>query len=122
MTYDLAVWEGPRPADDVEAGAAFQQLYAQYIGDAVGDVPPTARIRGYVEALLDRWIDLTEDDDDLSPWADGPLIDNAQGPIVYFSMVWSRCEEVSAQAAQLAADHGLNCFDPQLDRSRPPRG
>jgi len=120
VTYDLAVWEGPRPANDVDAAAVFSKLYDEYIGDANGDTPPTVRLRSYVEALLARWVDMTEEDDeDISPWSDGPLINNAQGPIIYFAMRWSMCEEVSAQAAQMAADHGLNCFDPQMDRLRP---
>jgi hypothetical protein len=119
VSYDLAVWEGLRPADDSEASRVFLQLYDRYLGSE-GDVAPTPRIRGYVEALLERWTDLTEDDvDDLSPWSDGPLMNNAQGPIIYFAMRWSMCEEVSAEAAQMAAERGLVCFDPQLERTRP---
>jgi hypothetical protein len=120
VSHDLAVWDGPRPADDSEAGRVFQQLYARYIG-CEDDVPPTPAIRGYVEALLERWIDMTDDDvDDLSPWSAGPLMNEAQGPVIYFAMRWSMCEQVSAEAAQMAADRGLICFDPQLERMRPP--
>lgn len=43
----------------------------------------------------------------------------ASGPLMYFPMVWSSCEEVSAWAAQLAYEHGLVCYDPQLDQLRP---
>jgi hypothetical protein len=72
-----------------------------------------------VEALLARWIDITEDEDDVSPRSDGPLIDNASGPIIYFAMRYSMAEEVSAAAARMAADRGLVCFDPQWDCLRP---
>ncbi|MFY1689026.1 hypothetical protein [Plantactinospora sp. WMMB782] len=118
MTHDLAVWEGDQPTDDVAGAAAFVQLYGRYIG-ADEAVPPTPRVRAYVEALLDRWIDLTEDEDDVSPWSDGPLINNASGPIVYFAMRYSLAEEVSVEAARMAVERGLVCFDVQWDRLRP---
>jgi hypothetical protein len=34
-------------------------------------------------------------------------------------MVYSRCEEVSAGAARISAEHGLVCFDPQHSVLRP---
>ncbi|TDC39898.1 hypothetical protein E1211_02585 [Micromonospora sp. 15K316] len=118
MSYDLAVWEGDRPADNAAALADFKALYERYLGG--GQIPPTPRIRAYVEALLGRWVDLTEDDgEERSPWSTGPLIKEASGPIIYFPMVFSRCEEVSAGAARIAAEHGLVCFDPQLGLLRP---
>ncbi|ROT31762.1 hypothetical protein [Micromonospora sp. HM5-17] len=117
MSYDLAVWEGDRPADNAAALTTFEALYERYVTN--GQIPPTPRIRAYVEALLERWIDLTEDDDERSPWATGPLIKEASGPFIYFPMVYSRREEVSAGAARIAAEHGLVCFDPQLGLLRP---
>ncbi|MGC4744952.1 hypothetical protein ACLQ28_04720 [Micromonospora sp. DT201] len=118
MSYDLAVWEGDRPADNAAALTTFKALYERYIAE--GQIPPTPRIRAYVEALLERWIDLTEDDDEeRSPWSTGPLINEASGPVIYFPMVYSRCQEVSAGAARIAADHDLVCFDPQLGLLRP---
>ncbi|WP_076473676.1 hypothetical protein [Micromonospora avicenniae] len=118
MSYDLAVWEGDRPADNATALTTFKALYERYIAE--GQIPPTPRIRAYVEALLERWIDLTEDDDEeQSPWSTGPLINEASGPVIYFPMVYSRCQEVSAGAARIAAEHGLVCFDPQLGLLRP---
>ncbi|MET8283567.1 hypothetical protein ABZU91_32440, partial [Micromonospora sp. NPDC005174] len=76
----------------------------------------------YVHTLLERWIDMTEDEEDASPWSDGPMIGNASGPIIYFAMRYSMCEEVSAEAAKMAAEQGLICFDPQWDRLRPSDG
>jgi hypothetical protein len=119
VSYDLAVWEGERPADDAEALRTYQALYERYIGGSDDPVEPTPKIRRYVEALLERWIDMTEDEDDISPWSAGPLMDEASGPFIYFAMRWSMCEEVSAQAARMADDHGLVCYDPQADRLRP---
>ncbi|WP_330301573.1 MULTISPECIES: hypothetical protein [unclassified Streptomyces] len=115
MSYDLAVWEGEQPADDRTAGRAFTDLY---LDTEVGH-PPTERIAAYVAALVERWGDVTEDVEDASPWAAGPLIGGAGGPLVYFPMSWSVAEEVSAHAAALADSMGLVCFDPQQNRLRP---
>jgi hypothetical protein len=117
VTYDLAVWEGERPADD-SSGAYFKSLYERYIDTDV-EIPPTPAIRAYVETLLQRWIDMTEDVDDVSPWADGPLINNAAGPVIYFAMRPSMADEVSAAAARMAESQGLVCYDPQWDCLRP---
>ncbi|MFJ5899740.1 hypothetical protein ACIQFZ_30775 [Streptomyces sp. NPDC093064] len=116
MSYDLAVWEGERPADDKTAGQVFNDLR---LIDAEVDQPPTERIAAYVAALLERWCDLTEDEDDASPWSTGPLIGEARGPLIYFPMRWSMAEEASAFAAGLAQSMGLVCFDPQLNKLRP---
>jgi hypothetical protein len=49
MSYDLAVWEGQRPADD-EAATKFytEQIIPQLEGrDPRDPAPPTPRIRAY---------------------------------------------------------------------------
>lgn len=119
MSYDLAVWEGEPPADDAAAGAEFKRLYRLYVEEAAG-VAPTQRIAGYVAALLERYPDISTAAGADSPWSTGSLLGEASGPLVYFPMVWSRCDEVSAWAARLAGAHGLNCFDPQQERLRTP--
>ncbi|MGW0117908.1 hypothetical protein [Streptomyces sp. NPDC003327] len=118
MSYDLAVWEGERPADDKTAGQVFSDLYERYIGSETEE-PPSERIAAYVAVLLERWCDLAEDDEDTSPWSTGPLIDEASGPLIYFPMRFSMAEEVSAYAATVAESMGLVCFDVQQDRLRP---
>src|SRR3954447_3711704 len=117
MSYDLAVWEGDRPADDAAAAAEFERLYNRYI-ESDEDVPPTPRIAAFVQALLDRYPDRGTDGGGDSPWSTGPLLNDASGPVIYFPIVWRRWEEVSGQAAQLAEDHGLHCFDPQQNQLR----
>jgi len=117
MSYDLAVWEGDRPSDDKAAAEEFQRLYEQYIDSDV-TVAPTPRIAAYARTLLDRYPDISPSTGDDSPWSTGPLINEASGPVMYFPMVWSRCEEISAWAAQVAAEQGLNCYDPQRDQLR----
>ncbi|MFF8676176.1 hypothetical protein [Streptomyces sp. NPDC015242] len=118
MSYDLAVWEGERPADDKTAGRVFNELYDRYIDGGVEE-PPSERIAAYVAALLERWCDITEDDEDTSPWSTGPLISEASGPLIYFPMRWSMAEEASAYAATVADSMGLVCFDVQQNRLRP---
>ncbi|MEU6215767.1 hypothetical protein ABZ891_38475 [Streptomyces sp. NPDC047023] len=118
MSYDLAVWEGKRPVDDKTAGQIFSDLYDRYI-DSESEEPPSERIAAYVAVLLERWCDLTEDDEDTSPWSTGPLINEASGPLIYFAMRFSMAEEASAYAAAVAESMGLVCFDVQQDRLRP---
>ncbi|MFD8144058.1 hypothetical protein [Streptomyces sp. NPDC059708] len=121
MSYDLAVWEGVRPLDDAAATATFKDLYRKHMRHAGGQkTVPMPLIRQYVEALVARWPDLSPDDDeedeDASPWSDGPLINNASGPLVYFGMVFSKYQEAASIAADLARTLGLICFDPQDER------
>ncbi|USQ85498.1 hypothetical protein NFX46_17955 [Streptomyces phaeoluteigriseus] len=117
MSYDLAVWEGARPADDKAAVRAFTDLYERYVDTDV-EHPPTERIAAYVAALLERWCDPTEDQEDTSPWSTGPLVGEARGPLIYFPMRWHMAEEASTYAAALAHAMGLVCFDPQQGRLR----
>ncbi|MFJ9695445.1 hypothetical protein [Kitasatospora sp. NPDC101183] len=113
MSYDLAVWEGERPADDAAAGLRFEELYAEYVESDGPGAPPTERIAAYVAALLKRWPDLDEDEDDTSPWSSSPLIGEASGPFLYFPMRWSMAVEAAVFAAETARSMGLTCYDPQ---------
>ncbi|MFJ4672511.1 hypothetical protein [Kitasatospora purpeofusca] len=116
MSYDLAVWEGERPAGDAAARAVFADLHGEFMGGR--GVEPTARIGQYVAALVARWPDLGADDEDedASPWSDGPLIANASSPLFYFGMVFSKYQEAAAYAVDVARSAGLVCFDPQDGR------
>ncbi|MFJ3229385.1 hypothetical protein ACIPJS_39760 [Streptomyces sp. NPDC086783] len=117
MSYDLAVWEGDRPADHRSARRTLRDLYERYLDDEI-EVAPSERITAYVAALLERWPDITEGDGETSPWSVGPLIAGASGPVIYFGMAWSRAEEASSYAAAVADSMGLICFDVQEDRIR----
>ncbi|MFF9178636.1 hypothetical protein [Streptomyces sp. NPDC014793] len=61
-----------RPADDKTAGQVFSALYDRYIDGEVEE-PASERITAYVAVLLERWCDLSQDDEDTSPWSVGPL-------------------------------------------------
>lgn len=113
MSYDLAVWEGARPSSGAAAAKLLDEMLTQNRRR-----PPVPAIRTYVEALLARYPDLDDDNEDECPWADAPLMGNAAGSVFYFAMVFSKAEEASAFAADLAKQHGLVCFDPQLGTLR----
>jgi hypothetical protein len=117
VSYDLAVWEGDRPQDDERATEVFERLYTELV-ESHAYVAATPRIAGYVESLLARW----PDEDDNSPWSDGPLVGNARGPLFYFGITYSvgpgLVQEAIDYADELAARHGLVCYDPQSRRLR----
>lgn len=120
MSYDLVVWEGELPADD----KAGEKVYLEHIApqldsyDPANPIPPTPRIKAYVEALLQRWPDIDENEDN-SPWSTCPLMSEAVGSFIYFPMTFNMADEASAYAADLAQKHGLVCYDPQLECLRP---
>jgi hypothetical protein len=116
MSYDLAVWEGDQPANDREAAAIHETLYDRYV-DAEERTSVTPGITRFVETLVRRWPDSGEHLDDDSPWSAAPLIREASGPYIYFTMSYSRVE-ASAHAAQVAREQGLICFDPQQNALR----
>lgn len=117
MSYDLAFWDGDRSAGDAVAREEYRQLHARYIRSE--PEPATPQIAAYVRALLDRYPEIDTDAGEDSPWATGPVMREASGLFLYLPLVYSRCDEASAWVAQLAQDHGLVCYDPQIGRRRP---
>ena len=122
------MWEGARPRDDTEARATLDQLRARWLGphhvdellkrhrgEAARIEPPSPAIRAYLQELLARFPDIGEPGGDLSPWSDGPLINNASGPIMYFGFALGLAQLGAPFAANVAASHGLVCFDPQTE-------
>jgi hypothetical protein len=108
VSHDLAIWESPSPADSEDALAVYAELCESYL-ESDEPFEPTARIRTYVEALLQQY----PDDAPTGVWASIPVLDEASGPIVSLLMMHARADEVAEYAAALARDHGLICFDPQ---------
>lgn len=110
MSFDLAVWEGERPASDAAALREYERIMdALETGEAQ---PPTPAIAAFVAALVQRW----PDDDEASPWSASPIIGDASGSTFYTGVVWSRADEAGAFIAETARAHGLVCFDPQAER------
>src|SRR5690349_14735494 len=77
MSFDLAVWEGPRPATDEDAAEVHEQLMERLESD--WSAPPTPAIVSYVAALTARWPDIDAPGGEDSPWSVGPLISDAAG-------------------------------------------
>ncbi|WP_280406032.1 hypothetical protein [Nocardia brasiliensis] len=46
------------------------------------------------------------------------MLEGASGPYIYFTMVYSMAEEVSAYCVERAIAHGLVCYDTNQDRLR----
>lgn len=115
MSYDLAVWEGARPESDAAALDYYVKLMDR-LDSGDHDPEPSPAIRAFVEAMTTKWPD-TEDawDDEETPWADAPVINNAFGSAIYFAMTYSGAERAMPYAAACATRLGLVCFDPQAE-------
>lgn len=115
MSVDLAVWEGSVPSSNDAALATFEDLSKRFLDAA--PTRPTKKIVDYVDALLARYPEIPDPDDEQTdevPWGSGPLIANASGPIVYIDMkLNSVFEEGWRYCVETAAAHGLIAFDPQ---------
>lgn len=118
MGYQLAVWEGPRPADDDAGGEKFQAMAEQHLMDEPTE--PTPAIRKFVEALTTVW---TDDPDDprfeRSPWKSSSVLSSASGPMVFLNLRLRAELIVSTVIASIAEDHGLVTFDLMVGMLRP---
>lgn len=112
MTYVLAVWDGEMPADNERAAKDYERLIEQ---TEDREIPPAPKIRRYAEALLGQWPDITEEGGEDSPWSDGPLMNDATGPLLVFGLGTSFGEEPFAYCRDLAREHGLVFFDPESE-------
>lgn len=112
VSYDLAVWEGPRPGGDAEACAAYDRLYEEYL--AGDEFDPAPAIVAFAVELAARWAEVSGGR--TSAW--DSLLADASGPMIYLTMPYGVASALSDEAARLAADHGLVCFDPQTERLR----
>lgn len=110
MSYDLAFWDGPRPADDDEAAQVFEELM-DAMEESDEDVPPTAPIRALIDELESHW----PGDDPKAPWASFPLAGDAQGGTLYVNLVFGRPDADLEFMASVARRLNIVCFDPQLE-------
>ena len=58
-------------------------------------------------------MDLPDDRVDDGVWSDGPLLNDASGPLFYLGVVGGFVEDVVPFVARIAAEHRLVCFDHQ---------
>ena len=107
--------EGPQPGSATDAVATFQRLHGEYMAGAKGQAP-TQPIRDFIADITAEYPDITELPDeriDDGVWSDGPLINNASGPLFFFGVEGRHVEDVRPFVARVAAERGLVCFDPQ---------
>ncbi|UJR83071.1 hypothetical protein [Sandaracinus amylolyticus] len=114
MSFDIAVWEGPRPRDDDDAASTFASLANRYLErEPEHDEPTPARVRALIDAVRARFPDDAPED---RVWALSPIDCDQRGPLLYPHVRWDYAEVVLRVVSQLAAEHGLVCFDPQDER------
>ncbi len=117
MSYDLAVWAGPQPSDDVAAHAEYESRAS---AAEVSSEPPSPVMDAFLTAVLSRYPDQDQDqdedeDDEYGPWATSPLREDAHGDFAYLTTVPGTPTDVLLWIAQTAAAHGLVCYDPQIE-------
>lgn len=121
MSYDLAVWEGPRPGNSIDASAQYEARMEamEAILENEDGPSPTPAIRAFVEAALARYPELDEASGPECPWASAPLLSEAVGDLIYFPMTFSGAEYARDVLAEIAQSHGLVCYDPQIEQLLP---
>lgn len=117
MGYQLAVWEGERPADDA-GEREFRAVAQQHL---VGEpAEPTPAIRKFVAALTEMWTDDSEDPRwEGSPWKWPPILEDASGPVILLDLTLSSGLVAGTIIASLAQEHGLVTFDLMAGMLRP---
>lgn len=109
MSHDVAVWVGPRPADDAAAGDEFD---ARFDRSEVDDSPPGPAIRAFVHALTQEYPEGRMD----GVWATEPLLDESGGDFLYLNLTRSRhLEAVLDLVSRVAKEQGLVAYDPQME-------
>ncbi len=117
MSFNLAFWVGDAPADDLAAIATFQRQYAEHMRDDRHDpAPALLAFLADVTRTFPDLVDLPDDQVDDGVWSDGPLTNNASGPMLYLGIVWSRVDDVVPVLVERARTHGLVVFDPQAGK------
>ncbi len=104
MTAHVYCWD-PKLRLDPRADSFGREI------DAFGEDEPSPKLLAFVGNLLERYPDLTVDEDTV--WGCGPLVRNITGGFINMSLIWSRYGEAVPFIAATAHRHGLNCYDPQ---------
>lgn len=121
MSYDLAVWIGPRPASAEDAEDEYTRrsdLMMEHLDDEEGP-EPAPQLLAFVEAALARYPALDENSGPECPWASAPLSDEIHGEFIYFPLTFSGAAYARDVLAEIADAQGLVCFDPQVQAMLP---
>jgi hypothetical protein len=112
MSYDLAVWRGPRPANDEAAGAEYKRLMDR---NEQSDEPPSAAILAFAADLVARYPELGQPGDEDSPWAMSGIADDASGDFIYLTLTYPGARRARTFIAEVVHRHGLVGYDPQIE-------
>lgn len=118
MGYQIAVWEGKRPADDTAGSHECQSMLQRHL---INDPqPPTPRIRQFVEALRATWTDDPSDPHwETSPWKCVPAFSEVSGPVILLDLALEVGVIAGIVVAATAEEHGLVAFDLMVGMLRP---
>lgn len=83
--------------------------------------PASTAIVRFVDDLLKRYPDVSERITETA-WADGPMIRDANGGFINFSIRWDYYDKVMPFVISTARRDGLNCYDPQTATYYPAAG
>ena len=112
VSYDVAIWAGPRPSSNESATKEFERRAAVF--DDEGTLAPASpKLKEFVEELLTILPPLDESDDPASPWATGPEPGTVTGEFAYLTMTYPGARAALDTVIDVARRHGLICFDPQ---------
>ena len=106
MSFDLAFWYSPEPAD----GAQALEIYQGILNEVPGLTPAHPAVAAFTADVTGQFPDLSEDNLDSSPWT-SPLYFSPEFLVATIS--WSQARAVAPVLLALARKHGLTCFDPQ---------
>ncbi len=114
MSYEVAVWDGPPPLSNAHAASECERLVGLR-----GQAAPSPAIASFVDTLLAVHPDLDRPGGKASPWADGPLIAHADGPLIYFGLKPELVDDALELVERTALEKGLIAYDPQLSQMLP---
>src|SRR5262245_40658314 len=115
MSLDLAVWVGPRPADDEAATREFERWCASIEDEDHQPAPASPSIAAFLADILRQFPALGEPDDENSPWVVGPEPGDVDGDFAYLNLAFSTEEATLDAIVATAGRHGLVCYDPQTE-------
>lgn len=114
MSYDIAVWAGEPPASDDAAAARYAELCNLF--EEPPEELPDPTVVAFMNDLLARYPDITEDGSEDSPWSIGPMKDDILGTFTYLPMRYDKFADAMGFIVERANAHQLVCFDPQQER------
>ena len=119
MSWTIDITFEPVPADTERAWELLDRLREEEEKREYGS-PPSDRMRELYSRLVAKYPCITEDE--RSPWADGPLINDFGEKLTTVGVITSRIEDSLPLIIETATDMGFTVFDPGDEAIHRPRG